>query len=99
MANGSNGAPNGIGRLLSSLGTANIVTLVTVLGAVVAVYTDIRTNQAVEADKIAQMWRTVEQIQVTQSSLSGELRAQLSQLSKDIAYLQGQLRQAEERKK
>jgi hypothetical protein len=77
----------------------NILALVAIIGGTVAVYTEIRSNQAVESDRITTLSHELQIDRTSQQVFSEQMRSQLIQLSKDIAFLQGQLTASEKIKK
>lgn len=68
-----------------------IIAVVAVIGSTIAVYTEIRSNQAVTDSTILSLKAEFVTGQESQRQLADQLRGQLTQLSKDIAFLQGQV--------
>lgn len=68
-----------------------IIAVVAVIGSTVAVYTEIRSNQAVTDTTILALKAELVTSRESQRALADQLRSQLNKLSSDISYLQGQI--------
>jgi hypothetical protein len=90
MADEQNGLVRNGKNLLSSFGIGNLITLGSILVAVITVYADIRSNMAVMQDKVEQLKTDLAVIRSDQQEQTRYMRTQLDQLSKDISYFQGQ---------
>jgi len=78
----------GNGRWPGGLSVGNAVALVAILGGVIAVYTEMRSTEAVVNDKLAALAREMTANRAGQEVFAEQMRGQLNQLSKDVAYLQ-----------
>lgn len=107
--NGNNLIKNGK-NLLSTFGTGQLVAYLTVIGALITVYADIRSNLDVANTKVTQLTADLAHDRAARQAFESEIRSQLGSLSNstlsqlgslsnDLSYLKGQLQRVEERKK
>jgi hypothetical protein len=89
----SNGRP-----VWANISFGNVLALVAVIGGTIAVYTEIRSTQSVATDRIAVLSREIASDRIAAQAFADQMRNQLTQLSKDIAFLQGQIAAAAQKK-
>ncbi len=81
---------NGSSRFLrNGFSLGNILTMFVIAGGVLAVYVEIRSSQAVEDDRVTALTLQLAADRLNNQSFASEMRNQLTQISKDLSWLEG----------